>query len=90
MDPDHLKNFVLAHLVKGKVIRILFTIFSIKLLQESIDIYNDKCLILIFSHGGEICLTVHWKQKWQKKNVPQVWSTPSFKALKMLNLFDLR
>ena len=25
-----------------------------------------------------------------KKNVPQVWSTPSFKALKMLNLFDLR
>ncbi len=25
-----------------------------------------------------------------KQNVPQVWSTPSFKALKMLNLFDLR
>ncbi len=25
-----------------------------------------------------------------KKNVPQVWSTPSFKALKRLNLFDLR
>ncbi len=25
-----------------------------------------------------------------KKNVPQVWSTPSFKALNMLNLFDPR
>ncbi len=37
---------------------------------------------------SSIACTVDLKWKWQ--NVPQVWSTPSFKALKRLNLFDLR
>ena len=44
--------------------------------------------VAFVEYNMELC-TVHWKQKWQK-NVPQVWSTPSFKALKKLNLFDLR
>ena len=67
----------------------LFCLAEIEKMEETINIDENSLQAKLII---QLVVIIHssMQKALVKKNVPKVWSTPSFKALKNVNFFDFK